>query len=41
LWIGPEQLVYYGDSGDFAVTREQLAQIERKADSGGTSMLAG
>ena len=41
LWIGPEQLVYYGDSGDFAVTREQLAQIERKADSGGTSMLGG
>jgi len=41
LWIGPEQLVYYGDSGDFAVTRELLAQIERKADSGGTSMLGG
>jgi hypothetical protein len=41
LWVGPEQIVYYGDSGDFAVTREQLMQIERKADSGGTSMLGG
>ena len=41
LWVGPEQLVYYGDSGDFAVTREQLSQIERKADSGGTTLLGG
>jgi hypothetical protein len=41
LWIGPDQLIYYGDGSDFAIAREQLTQIERRADSGGTSMLGG
>ncbi|HWX22246.1 MAG TPA: hypothetical protein VN578_20280 [Candidatus Binatia bacterium] len=41
LWIGPEQLVYWGDTQQFGVTREQLVQSERKADTGGTSMLGG
>ena len=41
LWIGSEQLVYWGDTQQFAVTREQLVQSERKADTGGTTMLGG
>jgi hypothetical protein len=41
LWIGPQQLIYWGDSQEFAISREQLAQVERKADAGGTSMLGG
>ena len=41
LWIGPDQLVYYGDGEQFGLTRSQIMQIERKADSGSTSMLGG
>ena len=41
LWVGPEQLVYWGDNDQFGITRDQLTQIERKADVGGTSMLGG
>ena len=41
LWVGPEQLIYWGDNDQFAVRREQLTQIERKADAGGTTMLVG
>jgi hypothetical protein len=41
IWVGPEQLVYYGDTEDFAVTRGQLLQTERKADTGGTTLLGG
>jgi hypothetical protein len=41
LWIGPEQLVYWGDREQFGISRQQLTQLERKADSGGTTMLAG
>ena len=41
LWVGPDQLVYWGDSERFAVRRDQLVQIERKADAGGTTMLYG
>lgn len=41
LWVGPEQLVYWGDQEQFALSREQIAAIERRADSASTSMLAG
>jgi hypothetical protein len=41
LWVGPEQLVYWGDNEQFAITRDQVTQIERKADAGGTTMLGG
>ena len=41
LWVGPDQLIYWGDSDQFAFNREQLTQIERTADSGGTTMLGG
>jgi len=41
LWVGPEQLVYWGDTEQLAITRDQLTQIERKADAGGTTMLGG
>jgi hypothetical protein len=41
LWVGPEQLIYWGDGEQFGITREQLAQMERKADQRSTSMLGG
>ena len=41
LWIGPDQLVYFGDAERFAISREQLTQIERKADAGSITMLLG
>jgi hypothetical protein len=41
LWVGPEQLIYYGDGEQFGLTRSHIMQIERKADSGSTSMLGG
>jgi hypothetical protein len=41
LWVGPEQLIYYGDGEQFGLTRSHIIQIERKADSGSTSMLGG
>jgi hypothetical protein len=41
LWFGPDQLVYCGDKQRFSVLRQQLTQIERRADTGGTTMLGG
>ena len=41
LWVGPDQLVYRGDSVQLAITRDQLTRIERKEDTHSTSMLAG
>jgi hypothetical protein len=41
LWVGPDQLIYYGDSEQLAFTREQVTQIERKADAGSTTILSG
>lgn len=41
LWIGPDQLVYWGDGEQFAINREQLERIERKADAGSASILGG
>lgn len=41
LWVGPEQLVYWGDGEQFGLSREQVTQIERRGDSGSTSMLGG
>ena len=41
LWVGPDQLIYWGDGEQFGLTREQVLAIERKMDSGSTSALAG
>jgi len=41
LWIGADQLVYWGDIDGFALRREEIIQLERRADAGNTSMLAG
>jgi hypothetical protein len=41
LWIGADRLVYCGDVEQYAITRPQLVQLERRADAGNVSMLAG
>lgn len=41
LWVGPDQLIYWGDGEQFGLTREQVLAIERRTDSGSTSMLGG
>ncbi len=41
LWVGPDQVVYWGDNQQFGITRDQVTQTERKADTGGTTMLGG
>ena len=41
LWITADQLVYWGDSERFAITRDQLTAVERKADNRSVSLLAG
>ncbi len=41
LWVGPHQLVYWGDDDGFGITRDQLMQIERRADAGSTTILCG
>ena len=41
LWVGPEQLIYWGDGEQFSIRREQIVQIERRADNRSTTMLAG
>lgn len=41
LWIVPDFLMYRGDREQFDLTREQLAQTERKADNRSTSVLGG
>jgi hypothetical protein len=41
LWVGPDLLIYRGDNEQFDITREQLVQMERKADNRSTSVLGG
>lgn len=41
LWVGPDQLVYWGDGEQFGLTRAQIVEVERRTDSGSTSMLGG
>jgi hypothetical protein len=41
LWVGPDLLIYRGDNEQFDITREQLVQVERKADNRSTSVLGG
>lgn len=41
MWVSPEQIVYWGDNERFAIKREQLFQIERKADAGSSTLLSG
>jgi hypothetical protein len=41
LWFGNEELVYIGDTEDFRIKRDQLIDVERKADAGGVSAYFG
>jgi len=41
LWFTPAQLIYYGDSQQFSLTRQQLMDVERRADSKSVTMLSG
>jgi hypothetical protein len=41
LWVGPEQLLYWGDTERFGVTREELLQIEQRADNRSATVLGG
>lgn len=41
LWFDPAQLIYWGDSEDFVIRREDLLEIERKMDAASTSSLSG
>jgi len=41
LWVSPDRLVFWGDVEQFSLTREEVVQIERKADKGSTTMLWG
>ncbi len=41
LWVAPDRLAFRGDVEQFDLTRDQIAEIERKEDKGSTSMLAG
>lgn len=41
MWVGPEQLIFWGDVEQFSIQREQLVQLERKADNRSTSVLGG
>ncbi len=41
LWVGPEQLIYWGDVEQFGIQREQLAEMERRADNRSTTVLGG
>jgi hypothetical protein len=41
LWVGPEQLIYWGDGEQFGIAREQVVEIGRSADAGSTSVLGG
>jgi hypothetical protein len=40
LWIGPQQLVYWGDNDQFALNRGDVA-VERKADGASVTILSG
>jgi len=41
MWVGPDVLVYRGDGEQFGIGREQLAQLERRADNRSASVLGG
>jgi hypothetical protein len=41
LWLTDDRLIYWGDTDQFAITRAELLQLERRADAGSTSMLVG
>jgi hypothetical protein len=41
LWLEPGELRYRGDREQFDITQEQLAQIERRADTASTTLLSG
>jgi hypothetical protein len=40
LWIGADQLIYWGDSDQFSIAPGQILELERRADAGSASMLS-
>ena len=41
LWITSDRLMYWGDTDQFSILPGQIVELERRADSGSTSMLSG
>jgi hypothetical protein len=41
LWIASDRLIYYGDSRQLNITREQLVSVERQVDGRSTTALSG
>jgi hypothetical protein len=41
LWVAPDRLAFRGDREQFDLTREQIAQVERRADNRSATVLAG
>jgi len=41
LWTAPDRLIYQGDTDHFDIPQDQFIAMERKADAGSTSALAG
>jgi len=41
LWIAPDRLIYYGDTRQMNITREQLISVERLVDGRSTTALSG
>ena len=41
LWAAPDRLAFRGDVEQFDLTRDQIAEIERRADNRSTTVLAG
>ena len=41
LWVAPDRLVFRGDVEQFDLTRDQIEQLERRADNRSTTVLAG
>jgi hypothetical protein len=41
VWLEPGEIRYRGDREQFAITRDQVTQIERRADPGSATVLSG
>jgi hypothetical protein len=41
LWFTPQQMIFWGDSEQFAIAQHDLVLVERKKDAKSTTMLSG
>ncbi len=41
LWFTPQQMIYWGDVEQFAISQHDLVQVERKVDAKSTTALSG